>query len=418
MRHSRSLLLIAAAALVAVGGAESRTALGPTPTAPPTVIGTFAAGKRVTALSGTWAGSGSIAYRFQWSRCNAAGAACLSIHGATSPTYALVDRDVGRTLGLTVTATDTTGTARAYANLIGPIAPSRPLLVATAQPTISGPPVEGKSLQVSTGTWSPTPTKVTYTWERCNANARVCAAIQDATGAAYTVSKADLGHALAVLVQATFGTTSQNAFSTATPAAVGAHVSGPTPLALPGIMGTALEGQKLSAASGIWRGVGAIGYGFQWYRCDTTGNACSSIQGSTSPTYTLVAKDVGETIGLTVRATDATGSVAAYSSLIGPIADGAALLSATAQPSISGTPRTGQALTVSNGGWTVTPRRYAYRWLRCNANGRLCAAIPAAAGASYTVTPDDAGHALVGVVEARAAGHAQSALSISTAAAT
>ena len=159
------------------------------------------------------------------------------------------------------------------------------------------------------------------------------------------------------------------------------HVSGPTPLALPGIMGTALEGQKLSAASGIWRGVGAIGYGFQWYRCDTTGNACSSIQGSTSPTYTLVAKDVGETIGLTVRATDATGSVAAYSSLIGPIADGAALLSATAQPSISGTPRTGQALTVSNGGWTVTPRRYAYRWLRCNANGRLCAAIPAAAGA-------------------------------------
>ena len=119
-----------------------------------------------------------------------------------------------------------------------------------------------------------------------------------------------------------------------------------------------------------------------------------------------------------MRATDATGSVAAYSSLIGPIADGAALLSATAQPSVSGTPRTGQALTVSNGGWTVTPRRYAYRWLRCNANGRLCAAIPAAAGASYTVTADDAGHALVGVVEARAAGHAQSALSISTAAAT
>ena len=41
--------------------------------AAPTVIGTAAAGKRLTGLSGTWGGFGQITYRFQWYRCNAAG---------------------------------------------------------------------------------------------------------------------------------------------------------------------------------------------------------------------------------------------------------------------------------------------------------------------------------------------------------
>ena len=77
----------------------------------PSVLGTAAAGKRLTGLSGTWAGFDAITYHFQWYRCNAAGASCLSIHGATSPTYALGNKDIGKTVGLTVYATDSTGTA-------------------------------------------------------------------------------------------------------------------------------------------------------------------------------------------------------------------------------------------------------------------------------------------------------------------
>ena len=60
-----------------------------------------------------------------------------------------------------------------------------------------GPPVVGKTIQVTTGTWSPTPPKLTYRWERCNANGRVCAAIPNATTSSYTIAGADLGHALA-----------------------------------------------------------------------------------------------------------------------------------------------------------------------------------------------------------------------------
>ena len=145
-------------------------AAGPVPMVGPSVLGTAAAGKRLTGLSGTWGGFGAITYRFQWYRCNAAGAACLSIHGATSPTYALGDRDVGKTLGLTVNATDSTGTASAFSSLVGPIAPPRPLLESTAQPVVTGPPVVGQDVQVTTGTWSPTPPKLAYRWLRCNAN--------------------------------------------------------------------------------------------------------------------------------------------------------------------------------------------------------------------------------------------------------
>ena len=157
----------------------------------PSVLGIAAAGKQLTGLSGTWGGFDAITYHFQWYRCNAAGAGCLSVHGATSPTYSLGNRDIGKTLGLTVYATDSTGTASAFSSLIGPIAPSRPLLESTAQPLVTGPPAVGKVIQVTTGNWSPTPPTLAYRWERCNANARACAAIANATTSSYTVAKAD-----------------------------------------------------------------------------------------------------------------------------------------------------------------------------------------------------------------------------------
>ena len=213
--------------MAAVGGAGGTSSAGPVATSGPSVIGAAAAGKLLTGLSGTWAGLSSIAYRFQWYRCNGAGAKCLSVHGATSPSYSLGDRDVGQTVGLAVLAKDSSGTATAYSSLIGPIASRRPLLEATAQPVVAGAPVQGKTVQVTTGTWSPVPTNLTYRWERCNENGRTCAAIPNATGTSYTVTSADVGHALLAVVRAANGTTVQNAFSTATPEVVPALGQGP-----------------------------------------------------------------------------------------------------------------------------------------------------------------------------------------------
>jgi hypothetical protein len=404
--------LIALAAGQTAGGAISS---GPAVTVTPSVSGTIAAGRRLTALTGTWAGSGPIRYGFQWYRCDGNGARCNRVTGATSATYLLVARDVGKTIGLAVVATDAAGSTTAYASLVGPIAQATPLLVSTAQPTVSGAPVQGKIVQASTGAWSPTPAKITYAWLRCNVNGRVCARISDATGSSYTVGALDVGHALVALVQASFGTTVQSAFSTATVPVVAATVVGPTRISGPSVSGTAAQGRQLIASPGTWTGIDPISFAYQWYRCDASGAHCTVIRGATRSTYTLVRRDNGKTVGLTLGATDASGTATAYAGLVGPVAPMPSILLATIQPSIAGDPRSGQRLTVSPGTWSPTPMSFAYAWQRCNTNGRVCVPIPGANAPTYVVGAADAGRGLAVVVTASSAGGSQSALSTSVA---
>ena len=106
--------------------------------------------------------------------------------------------------------------------------------------------------------------------------------------------------------------------------------------------GTGQQGKQLTGSTGIWSGSGVIGYGYQWYRCDAAGAHCKSVHGATKPTYTLVAKDVGQTLGFAVHATDATGTATAYASLVGPVAAADATLVPTAQPTIAGVASAGE----------------------------------------------------------------------------
>jgi hypothetical protein len=413
LRATTALAVLTLLALPA--GSDASAAGGPVVSAAPTVIGTAAAGKRLTGLSGTWGGFGRLTYRFQWYRCNAAGAACLSIHGATSPTFPLGDRDVGKTLGLTVTATDSTGTASAFASLVGPIAPRRPLLESTAQPVVTGPPIQGKTVQVTTGTWSPVPAKLAYRWVRCNPHGRACATIPNASSGSYTVSSSDLGHALVAIVQATNGGTVQNAFSTSTPPVVDGSVRGPSESTAPYVSGNALVGEQLSASNGIWTGVGPVVFNYRWYRCDGSGGHCTAIHTDGGPVYTLARRDAGSTIGLTLRVSDSTGAVSVYGPLIGPVAPADAALTPTAPPAISGPARVGATLSADDGSWTSVPTETVYTWLRCNANGRLCDPIPGANRATYRPRALDSGHTLIVSVDATAGGDSQSALSAPTA---
>jgi len=386
---------------------------GPVATARPSVSGTLAVGRRLTGFAGTWAGSGTISYGWQWFRCDGLGAHCSSIHGATSATYTLVARDAGRTIGLTVTATDATGPVPAYASLVGPIASNPPLLVATGQPLLEGRAVQGKSIGMTTGAWSPTPEKVTYGWLRCNPNGRACERIAAASGSAYTIGALDVGHALVGLVQASFGTSSQVALSTATEAAIGADVVGPTLVAGPTVAGVPVVGRRLTATSGTWSGVGQLAYAYRWYRCDGSGSRCNVVRGASKATYTLASRDTRKTIGVRVDATDSSGTAQAYASLVGPVAEAEAKLAPTVQPFVSGDARIGQRLVVTTGTWKPVPGSYSYAWLRCNANGRACAAIASATGSSYLVTPEDAGHAVAALVSATWRGSRRSALSTS-----
>jgi serine protease len=86
-------------------------ALPPTSSAPPEIRGPARAGRRLRATTGRWTGAES--YSYQWTRCDATGAACRRIHGATDASYLVGGPDAGRRLRVTVTARSAAGAAAA-----------------------------------------------------------------------------------------------------------------------------------------------------------------------------------------------------------------------------------------------------------------------------------------------------------------
>ena len=62
-------------------------------------------------------------------------------------------------------------------------------------------------------------------------------------------------------------------------------------------------------------------------------------------------------------------------------------------PTITGTPRVGEALTAQNGTWQNSPTTFQYRWLRCNGGGNNCELL-AADGRTYRVAQEDVGSTL------------------------
>lgn len=87
---------------------------GPTNTAAPTISDTTPqSGQTLTAANGTWTGDAPITFTYQWQRCNASGASCVAIAGATAQTYTVQAADVGSTLRVVVTGRNAVGTSAA-----------------------------------------------------------------------------------------------------------------------------------------------------------------------------------------------------------------------------------------------------------------------------------------------------------------
>ena len=85
----------------------------------------------------------------------------------------------------------------------------------------------------------------------------------------------------------------------------------PVNSARPAVSGSAVVGDVLTASPGTWSN--SPTYGYQWSDCGSSGGSCVSIGGATGSAYTVRSSDVGDTIEVTVTASNAGGSASASS---------------------------------------------------------------------------------------------------------
>jgi hypothetical protein len=104
--------------LVTATANHVRAGLSPINTAAPAITGTTQLGHPLAAAPGAWSNSPQT-FAYQWQHCDANGAACVDIPGATGQSYNAGLADVGSTVRVAVTATNKVG----HATVISPPTP-------------------------------------------------------------------------------------------------------------------------------------------------------------------------------------------------------------------------------------------------------------------------------------------------------
>jgi hypothetical protein len=182
----------------------------PACTASPSISGAAVEDQTLTADEGTW-DAPPDSYAYQWRRCDAGGASCSDIVGATASAYPVGHSDIGATFRVVVTATNAGGSTSATSGQTAVVTALDPLL-----PTISGSPVEGQVLLASDADLNGLPTAYTYRWRRCNSGGASCADIAAATDRGYVLRKEDVGSTIRVYATASNALGSRSAVSNAT----------------------------------------------------------------------------------------------------------------------------------------------------------------------------------------------------------
>ena len=287
-------------------------------------------------------------------------------------TYTLTQTDVGTTITVVASYTDSEGTQRESVTSagVGPIANANN--APTGSVTIAGVATEDQILTASNtladvdGLGA-----ISYQWQRDGVD------ISGATSSTYTLTQADVGTTITVVASYIDG---EGTPESVTSAGVGPIVNlNDAPTGSVTISGTPTEDQVLTAANTLADedGLGPISY--QWQRDGV------DIGGATSGTYTLTQADVGTTITVVASYTDGEGTSESVTSAgVGPVAN--VNDAPTGLVTISGTPDEDQVLTADNtladedGLGTIS-----YQWQRGGVD------ISGATTGTYTLTQADVG---------------------------
>jgi hypothetical protein len=379
--------------------------LPPVNTALPVLSGTPQEGQTLHTSDGSWSSSSAVSYAYQWLSCDSAGLNCAAISGATAADYQLTANEVGGIVRAQVTATNAGGSQSALSatsSIATPLAPA-----STTPPQISGNTREGSTLTAANGTWTKSPTSYSYQWQLCDLAGQNCVSVSGATSQTYTLSVADVGSTLVVVVTASNAGGSTSAASAATAEIL---PLAPVATATPVVSGTAREGQTLSTSTGTFSSSVPLAYSYQWQR--DSGSGFQDIGSATAATYAIQAADFGATLRSVVTATNAGGqaaSASASSATVLPLAP-----TSTNDPTISGLAQEGQTLSTTTGIFTSSVSlAYSYQW-QSSSDGSSWSNIAGATASSYVAQSADIGNQLRAAVTATNAGGSASAATAAT----
>lgn len=368
-RTTLALAMVATALLVAAGGctggsepespsgstSTQATVLGPTPQ--PEITGTARNGETLTGHAGAW-GPGEVTLSYRWLRDG------QPITGAVEATYELTQQDVSHSVALRVT-----GSKPGFESVEQDSAQVGPVLKATmhsAQPTVEGTPVFGKTLTVGDLDWGSEEVRFGYRWLRDGY------AVAGATGRSYRLGAADLGSRMAVEV-----TGRLPGFD---PARERSAATGPVRTAELDTSRPALDGvpryfEWLTVPDPRWT-PRPVTLSYRWLRDGV------AMDGVTGPRYQLRGRDIGHRISVQVTGTKEGYTTARRSTpAVGPVTEGR--LSPAPPPVISGTPAVGRYLSASAPGWGPVPVTFGWQWFRGDAP------IDGATDSSYLLTVAD-----------------------------
>ena len=147
----------------------------------------------------------------------------------------------------------------------------------------------------------------------------------------------------------------------------------------PTVSGKAAIGQTLTAHMADWSPL-QLDWEYQWYRDDI------EIALAEASTYTVADDDRGSS--LKVEVTGINTGYSRHGETLPAVVVDAPLFTATPAPTISGTPKIGETLTVRIADWTPRQESWDYQWFRNDV------AVYDADDATYAVTAADAGASL------------------------
>jgi hypothetical protein len=256
--------------------------------------------------------------------------------------------------------------------------------VNTTAPSIGGSALQGQTLSVSPGTWTPAPGGYTYQWQASTDGGVTWSNISGATGLSYQVAAGDLGAEIQVIVTATNAYGSSSAVSApAGPVGSGTPVVSGQPV----VSGSPDQGQVLSAVS-TWAPSGTS-YTYQWQGSTDGGTTWTNISGATGATYQLQATDLGAQIRVVIGAVNAFGTASVASTPVGPIVANAPV--STVAPTVTGGAQRTDTLTATAGSWSGTAITYSYQWQRSGDGGTTWASIDNANQPTYVLQNGDEG---------------------------